>query len=120
MFSVNQKRDIADAVQKILRATNHPELPHPFRGEINFHLHVEGGDPSCSWADIKNNGACKNPSVNHHNEAQDPAPADNKPTCKFENVSCSQCGKEFGPGDHGFSHCEDHEAIVDDCLNGRR
>ena len=27
---------------------------------------------------------------------------------KFENVSCSQCGKDFGPGFHGFSHCEDH------------
>ena len=27
---------------------------------------------------------------------------------KFENVSCSQCGQDFGPGDHGYSHCEDH------------
>lgn len=27
---------------------------------------------------------------------------------KFENVSCSQCGQEFGPGDHGFSHCQNH------------
>lgn len=27
---------------------------------------------------------------------------------KFENVSCSQCGREFGPGDHGYSHCADH------------
>lgn len=27
---------------------------------------------------------------------------------KFENVSCSQCGKDFGPGDHGFSHCDSH------------
>jgi hypothetical protein len=27
---------------------------------------------------------------------------------KFENVSCSQCGRDFGPGDHGFSHCRDH------------
>lgn len=27
---------------------------------------------------------------------------------RFENVSCSQCGREFGPGDHGFSHCQDH------------
>ena len=22
---------------------------------------------------------------------------------------CSQCGKGFGPGDHGFSHCVDHK-----------
>lgn len=27
---------------------------------------------------------------------------------RFENVSCSQCGHDFGPGDHGYSHCEDH------------
>lgn len=27
---------------------------------------------------------------------------------RFANVSCSQCGRDFGPGDHGFSHCENH------------
>lgn len=27
---------------------------------------------------------------------------------RFANVSCSQCGREFGPGDHGFSSCESH------------
>lgn len=27
---------------------------------------------------------------------------------RFPNVSCSHCGQEFGPGDAGFSHCEDH------------
>lgn len=35
MFSVNQKRLIADAIQKILRETNHPELPD---GEIPFKM----------------------------------------------------------------------------------
>lgn len=30
------------------------------------------------------------------------------PKPKFNNVSCSQCGQEFGPGNGGFSHCEDH------------
>lgn len=59
MFSVRQKREIADAVQKILRATDHPELP---AGEIRFHLHVEG-DELWSWADIRNNGAVETPSV---------------------------------------------------------
>jgi len=53
MFSIKQKREIATAIQKILRETNHPELPD---GEITFHLHVEGAE-SWSWADIKNNGA---------------------------------------------------------------
>ncbi|MEE9159967.1 MAG: hypothetical protein V3U60_16480 [Gammaproteobacteria bacterium] len=27
---------------------------------------------------------------------------------KFEQTSCSQCGGEFGPGDSGYSHCQDH------------
>ena len=31
-------------------------------------------------------------------------------TYKFENTYCSQCGREFGPGDHGYSHCENHRA----------
>ncbi len=67
MFSVRQKREISDAVQKILRATNHPELP---KDEIQFELHVKGAE-EWSWADIKNNGAVLNPGVNPHNEMQD-------------------------------------------------
>jgi len=66
MFSIEQKRQIADAVQKILRETNHPELP---TGEIEFHLHVAGAE-SWSWADIKNNGSVVNPDVNLWNERQ--------------------------------------------------
>lgn len=68
MFSVQQKREISDAVQKILRATNHPELP---KGEIHFRLEVLG-DQSWSWAIILANGDVPNPDVNPHNEAQDP------------------------------------------------
>lgn len=69
MFSVRQKREIADAVQKILRDTNHPELP---KGEIQFSLHVVGAE-LWSWADIRNNGAVLNPNVfaNPWNEKQD-------------------------------------------------
>jgi hypothetical protein len=59
MFSIQQKRQIADAVQKILQETGHPELP---TGEISFHLHVNGAE-SWSWADIKNNGAVLNPEL---------------------------------------------------------
>lgn len=66
MFSVAQKRQIADAVQLILRATNHPELPP---GEIQFALHVDGAE-SWSWADIRNNGAVTRPDVNPWNERQ--------------------------------------------------
>jgi len=67
MFSVKQKREISDAVQAILRATNHPELPS---GEIAFQLHVEGA-AAWSWADIENNGSVPSPDFNPHNEAQD-------------------------------------------------
>src|SRR3990167_11013426 len=28
---------------------------------------------------------------------------------RFSNVSCSQCGNDFGPGDSGVSHCENHK-----------
>ena len=70
MFSVRQKREIADAVQKILRATNHPELPQE---EITFQLLVRGAE-SWSWADIRNNAAVTQPGYNPHNEAMDPTP----------------------------------------------
>lgn len=67
MFSTRQKREIVDAVQAILRATNHPELP---AGEIPFNLQVTGRE-AWSWAVIRNNGAVINPVANPHNEAQD-------------------------------------------------
>ena len=66
MFSVKQKREIAEKVQNILRETNHPELPP---GEIQFKLYVNGLT-EMSWADIRNNGAIPFPSVNPWNEAQ--------------------------------------------------
>ena len=66
MFSIQQKRQIADAVQRILRETGHPELPV---GEISFHLKVAGAE-SWSWADIRNNGAVTAPATNPWNEAQ--------------------------------------------------
>lgn len=67
MFSVREKREISESVQKILRATSHPELP---KGEIQFTLHVMGSE-EWSWAVISNNGAVPNPSVNPWNEKQD-------------------------------------------------
>jgi hypothetical protein len=67
MFSTRQKREIADKIQKILRETNHPELPE---GEIEFAIRVEGAQ-NWSWAFIKNNAAEPNPDANPHNEAMD-------------------------------------------------
>jgi hypothetical protein len=29
----------------------------------------------------------------------------------FANVSCSQCGREFGPGYHGYSDCREHTEV---------
>lgn len=29
-------------------------------------------------------------------------------TPRFDKTYCSHCGGEFGHGDHGYSHCEDH------------
>jgi len=31
---------------------------------------------------------------------------------KFNETFCSQCGKSFGPGDGGYSHCSDHRAAT--------
>ena len=66
MFSITQKRAISANVQKLLRETHHPELPD---GEITFRLHVDGAQ-SWSWADITNNGAVSNPTVNPWNEEE--------------------------------------------------
>lgn len=86
MFSVQQKRDISDAVQKVLRNTGHPELPD---GEIQFRLRVHGAKSS-SWADIRNNGAITNPSVNPHNERQ---------ALVSKPVACT-CGEPGATGGH--------------------
>ena len=67
MFSLQQKRDISDSIQRILKETKHPELPE---GEINFSLHVDGAE-SWSWADIRNNGSVTSPGINPWNESQD-------------------------------------------------
>ena len=51
MFSIAEKKKIADAVEKVLLEINHPEMPpnHPV-----FKLHVDGKE-SWSWADIDPN-----------------------------------------------------------------
>lgn len=69
MFSVKQKREIADKIQAILRETQHPELP---AGEIKFQIVVYGAE-DWSWAKIQNNGSEPNPGSNPWNEGQDSA-----------------------------------------------
>jgi len=67
MFSVAQKKQIAEAVEKTLLSFNHPEMPteRPF-----FKLHVTGNN-TMSWADIEPNWTYENrePGVNPFNEA---------------------------------------------------
>jgi len=67
MFSRRQKREIADKIQKVIRDTNHDELPS---GEIQFQIHIEGAE-SWSWAHIENNGAVTNPGRNPFSEIKD-------------------------------------------------
>jgi len=68
MFSIRQKREIAQAVQEILRNTQHPELP---KDEIQFTLEVKGAE-SWSWAIIKNNSVVTDTSnANPFNKLQD-------------------------------------------------
>jgi hypothetical protein len=31
---------------------------------------------------------------------------------KFEETFCSQCGQAFGPGDSGYSHCDQHKDVA--------
>lgn len=100
MFSVAQKRDIAEQVQRILRETNHPELP---AGEIHFTLNVVGAEPEWSWATIQNNGDVPTPEVNPWNEAQDKCPAhlngNPPPTCRLK---AGHSGKHESVEKHGI------------------
>jgi hypothetical protein len=34
------------------------------------------------------------------------------PSARFPHVFCSQCGEDFGPGEHGYSHCSDHRKVT--------
>lgn len=56
MFTTTQKREIAEAIQKLLRDTKDPKLPD---GEIRFSLCVMGSDPSV-YGNITNNGCVQN------------------------------------------------------------
>jgi len=67
MFSVAEKRKIADALEKVLLDLNHPEMPTE---KPRFKLHVDGKE-GWSWADIEPNWTFddKNPfKVNPFNE----------------------------------------------------
>lgn len=67
MFSVNEKREIAEGIEKLLLDLGHPEMP---KDKPSFNLHVDGKE-SWSWADIKPNWTYNEsnlPSVSSWNE----------------------------------------------------
>lgn len=40
---------------------------------------------------------------------------------RYDNVTCSQCGKDLGPGDHGVSSCHRHQMLqAERRVTGRR
>ena len=67
MFSVKEKQVIAQEIEKLLLALDHPEMP---KERPNFKLHIDGKE-SWSWADIEPNWVYKDkkPSVNPWNES---------------------------------------------------
>lgn len=48
MFSIEEKKKIAEAVEKVLLEIDHPEMP---KERPQFKLHVDGKE-NWSWADI--------------------------------------------------------------------
>ena len=51
MFSMKQKKEIAEMIERILLSYNHPEMPEE---KPKFKLHVDGKE-DWSWADIEPN-----------------------------------------------------------------
>jgi len=51
MFSVNEKRMIAQKIEELLLSLDHPEMP---KEKPSFKIHIEGKE-SWSWADIEPN-----------------------------------------------------------------
>ncbi len=67
MFSVAEKRKIAEEIEKLLLSLNHPEMPNE---KPDFKIHIDGKE-SWSWADIEPNWKYDDanpPSVNLWNE----------------------------------------------------
>ena len=122
MFSVRQKREIAEALQTILRATNHPELPKA--GEIRFKLRVEGAE-EWSWAEIVNNGAVARPGVNSWNEMQDTANAKAQRPEGYADAYCSadpvccMCGRSDGVVETTAAGTNIHRRCLEDAALGK-
>jgi hypothetical protein len=73
MFSIRQKQILARVIEETILSFEHPEMPNE---KPKFYLMVHGKE-DWSWALIDPNWTFENrePSVNPHNEAQDPLSA---------------------------------------------
>lgn len=50
-------------------------------------------------------------STSESTEHRPPIPGD-APLTRYARTYCSQCGQAFGPGEHGWSHCENHAHLT--------
>ena len=68
MFSMQQKKEIAQKIEELLLSFNHPEMP---KEKPKFKIHIDGKE-SWSWADIEPNWIFENkePDINPFNEMQ--------------------------------------------------
>lgn len=66
MFSMAEKRKIAEEIEKLLLSFNHPEMPDK---KPDFKIHIDGKE-SWSWADIEPNWKYddQKPGINPWNE----------------------------------------------------
>jgi hypothetical protein len=69
------------------------ELRHECQGEVN-RVHIMLGSKDWGWFHYCDEARAKDKRNGY--------------TVLFGNVSCSQCGREFGEREAGYSHCSDH------------
>ena len=92
---------------------NHPTLAIPYHAAaaascaIEFTLRQLNRQLSRTPVDHPEYDACAE-SVSVMQLAADAICAAAPGLPRFDTVSCSQCGRTFPSGDHGYSHCEDH------------
>jgi hypothetical protein len=116
MFSQRQKKEIAEAVERVILSFDHPEMP---KERPVFHLHVKGKE-SWSWADIEPNWTFedKSPGVNPFNEMQD-KPIPPKTCCREAEKLIGFMGKALELARFHTAACAESSHFMDG-LKGRK
>lgn len=78
------------------------------RQPISLARHQPCGCIICTCGDVERCHGCGAKNCGQHAVGAMPDPL-YVSLPRFRAVFCSQCGGEFGPGDHGYSHCRDHQ-----------